>query len=334
MIRRMYARATARYPLLQIVVPLVLLAFIAGSVVLAWRTFGFDWTRPDGDPWNYLAAGERLNAGHPLYELSPGDRPVVIVPPFWTVPLLGPPPIAVFWRPLAALGESSMLLWGIAGMVGVVGSAVFLARRGAFLIVAILAIDLTLTVLSGNASGLVLPMLIAAWALRDRPWIVGSLVAVAGAVKVLPLVLGIWLLVTGRRRAIAAALAVSLAIFVVSIAGAGPASFADWLQAATSAAPSPKSLAAWTGLPNWLIVVAFAVPIVLFGRRDRLSFGAAIVATAFATPAYYFSASVLLAALPVWHDKRPRGEVSSPGTPDPRWVRSPQEPALPTGLSR
>ena len=320
MIWRRYARVTALYPLLRIAVPLVLLAFIAASLVMAWRTFGFDWARPDGDPWNYLAAGERLNAGHPLYELSPGDRLVVIVPPFWTVPLLAPPPIAVFWRPLAVLGESSMLLWGLAGMIGVLGSAVFLARHGALLIVAIFAIDLCLTVLSGNATAVVLPMLIAAWALRDRPWIVGSLVAIAGAIKVLPLVLGIWLIVTGRRRAIAASLAVGLAILVASLVGAGPDSFVDWFQSATTAAPSPKSLAALTGLPIWLVVVAFAVPIVLLGRWDRLSFGAAILATAVATPAYYFSAWALLAALPVWRDQRPQSDASSPGPEDRTWL--------------
>lgn len=302
MIWRIHDRATARYPLLRRAVPLVLLAFIAASLVMAWRTFGLDWARPDGDPWNYLAAGERLNAGHQLYALSPGDRPVVIVPPYWTVPLLAPPPIAVFWRPLALLGETSMLLWGLAGLLGVLGSAVFLARHGALLIVAILGVDLSLTFLSGNASAVVLPMLIAAWAVRDRPWIVGSLIAVAGAVKLLPLLLGIWLIVTGRWRAAAATLIVGLAILAVSLVGAGPEAFVDWFRSATSAAPSPKSFAALTGLPTWLVVVAFGLPIALLGRWDRLSFGAAIVATAVATPAYYFSAWVLLAALPLWRD--------------------------------
>ena len=309
MIWRIHDRVTARYPLLRRAVPLVLLAFIAASLVMAWRTFGLDWARPDGDPWNYLAAGERLNSGHPLYALSPDDRPVVIAPPYWTVPLLAPPPIAVFWRPLALVGDSSMLLWGLAGLIGVAGSAIFLARHSALLVVAIFGIDLSLTVLSGNASAVVLPMLIAAWALRDRPWIVGSLVAVAGAVKLLPLLLGLWLIVTGRWRAAAASLIVGLAILVVSLAGAGPDAFVDWFRSATTAAPSPKSLAALTGLPTWLVVVPVAVPIALLGRWDRWSFGAAIVATAVATPAYYFSAWVLLAALPVWRDRRTENDT-------------------------
>ena len=313
--RRLYERSTARYPSLAVVVPVVLLVVIAVSAILAWQAFGFDWTRPDGDPWNYLAAGERLNAGHPLYVLSPGDRPVVIAPPYWTVPLLAPPPIAVFWRPLALLGESSMLLWGLAGLMGVLGSAIFLARRGALLVVAILATDLALTVLSGNASALILPMLIGAWVYRDRPWIAGALVAVAGAVKLLPLVLVLWLVVTGRWKAGFAALAVGVAILVVSLLGAGPDAFVAWFESARTAAPSPNSVAARAGLPTWLVVVALAVPIALLGRWDRLSFGAAILATAFATPAYYFSAWALLAALPFWRDQRPQGDASSPGSP-------------------
>ena len=72
---------------------------------------GFDPTRPGSDAWNYLAAGERLNAGHPLYALSAGRPTVPLAPPYWSVPLLAPPPIAVLWRPLALLGDASMVLW-------------------------------------------------------------------------------------------------------------------------------------------------------------------------------------------------------------------------------
>lgn len=303
MIQQAYARLVARYPLLVVFIPVVLLVVIALSGVIAWRVFGFDWSRPDGDPWNYLAAGERLNAGHPLYALSQGDRPVVIAPPYWTVPLLAPPPIAVFWRPLAALGEPSMLLWGLAGLVGAAGSALFLARRGALLVVAILAIELWLTVFSGNATSLVLPMLIGAWEMRERPWAVGSLVAVAASVKVLPVLLVLWLIATGRWRAVLATATVGLAILLVSLIGAGSSSFVDWFAAAAVAAPSPTSIATRFGAAPWIVAAVLALPIILLGRRDRWCFGAAIVATTFATPAFYFSAWALLAALPIWRDR-------------------------------
>src|SRR5438093_1020563 len=92
----------------------VLIGIAVALCITAAAVFGFHPTRPDGDAWNYLAAGERLNAGHPLYALSPGDRPVTLVPPYWSVPLLAPPPIAVAWRPLAVFGEPAMVAWGVA----------------------------------------------------------------------------------------------------------------------------------------------------------------------------------------------------------------------------
>lgn len=285
------------------VIPVVLLTIIAMSIVVSLRTFGFDYDRSDGDPWNYLAAGERLNAGHQLYALSPGDRPVNIVPPYWTVPLLAPPPIAVLWRPLAALGESSLWLWGLVGLAGIVGSAVFLGRRGALLVVAVLALPLALTALSGNASSLVLPALILAWQFRDRPWVVGTLVAVAAAIKLTPLVLVLWMIATGRWRAVAATMVAGASIIVVSVPLAGPGVYADWWQSAMTAAPSPDSLATLLGVPTTLVAGLLAVPVLLAWRRDRWSFGAAIVAAALATPAVYFSAYALLAALPLWRDR-------------------------------
>src|SRR5687767_7625010 len=48
------------------------------------------------DPSNYYAAGLRLNSGHPLYRLSPGDRPVpLLAPPHSDAALLSPPLLGV-----------------------------------------------------------------------------------------------------------------------------------------------------------------------------------------------------------------------------------------------
>ena len=285
---------------------------IVVSVWLSFQTFGLDWTRSDGDPWNYLAAGERLNDGHPLYKLSPGDRPVIIAPPYWSVPLLAPPPIAVVWRPLAALGPASMWLWGLACLMCVVGSSLYLARRGAHWFVAILATSLSLTALSGNASAVVLPMLLGAWVSRDRPWIVGTLIAAAAAIKLTPIMLVIWLVGTRRWRAIGATVVAGLAILLVSILGAGPGSYADWLAGATSAAPSPSAIATALGVSPALVIVLFSVPILLLWGRDKLSFGAAVVAAALATPALYFSAFALLtAAISPWIRAERRAERKS-----------------------
>src|SRR5205823_2822366 len=92
---RMPARFVGPTRLICIVVPLAALF----AVMAMWLRAG---SQP-GDAYTYLAAGQRLNAGHQLYALSPGDNPVQLNPPYWTVPLLSPPFMAVLWRPLALL---------------------------------------------------------------------------------------------------------------------------------------------------------------------------------------------------------------------------------------
>ena len=140
---------------------LAYIATLATTVLMALaigvRMGGIGWLDVSGDPWNYLAAGERLNAGHPLYELSPGDREVILQPPYWSVPLLAPPPIAVAWRPLALLGQPAMVLWGVVSLVGVVGTIIYLLSIGRVLVVAILIASLTMTAVAGNFSALLLP---------------------------------------------------------------------------------------------------------------------------------------------------------------------------------
>jgi hypothetical protein len=151
---------------------LAYIATLATTVLMALaigiRMGGIGWLDESGDPWNYLAAGERLNAGHPLYELSEGDREVILQPPYWSVPLLAPPPIAVAWRPLAVLGPPSMVLWGVLGLVGIVGTVIYLLSIGRVLVVAILIASFTMTAVAGNFSALLLPGLILIWIHRHR----------------------------------------------------------------------------------------------------------------------------------------------------------------------
>ena len=52
------------------------------------------------DAYTYFAAAQRLNVHHVLYRLSPGDIRIALHPPYWSVPILSPPFMAVIWRPL------------------------------------------------------------------------------------------------------------------------------------------------------------------------------------------------------------------------------------------
>ena len=174
------------------------------------------------DAWNYLAAGERLNAGHPLYALSPGDRPVPLAPPYWTVPLLAPPPIAVAWRPLALLGDPAMGVWAGAGLIVTLLTAGTLLAGGGIAVAAIIALmsaPLALQSLSGNVNGLLFGALVVAWLARDRAPIVGTLVAAAIAIKLTPVLLLVWLASAGRWRALGATLVALAVIGVVSLLG-------------------------------------------------------------------------------------------------------------------
>src|SRR5256885_12201688 len=82
-----------------------------------------------GDAMTYYAAAQRLNDGHQLYALTTGDIAIELRPPFWTVPLLSPPFIAVLWRPLEALGISGVFIWMGALSAGMMSAAVILFRR-------------------------------------------------------------------------------------------------------------------------------------------------------------------------------------------------------------
>jgi Glycosyltransferase family 87 len=283
---------------------------LVGASVAIWliavRTFGFDPGVQGSDAWNYLAAGERLNAGHPLYALSAGDRPTQIVPPYWTVPLLSPPPIAVLWRPLALLGDLAMTLWASAGLALTVGTAAWLLARGGLVvaaIVALFALALAEQSLAGNVNAFLFLILTLAWAGRDRWRLVGGLLAVAIAIKLTPAILLIWLASTGRWRAVGGALLGLAVIALVSLAGAGIQNHLDWLASVPGAVPVPTSVAGLTGLPSTLVIAGVVLGVLGISRLgdERLTFSAAVVGTALASPALYLGTlGIAAAAAAAW----------------------------------
>jgi hypothetical protein len=284
----------------------VLIGLTVTVWIAAYGVFGFRPTRPDGDAWNYLAAGERLNAGHPLYALRADDRPVVLVPPYWSVPLLSPPPIAVAWRVLAPLGDLAMILWGLACLATTLVGQVILLVRGNLrvtLVATALAAPLAIQGLSGNVNGLLFGGLLAAWALRDRALPVGAVVAIGVAIKLTPGLLAIWLVKAGRWQALVATVATGTVIGLVSLVGAGVDNHIDWLRSVPTSQPAPGSLATLFGVsPLVVLVVLGAIAVVVARLGDaRWAFAGAVVATTLASPALYLGhLGLAAAALAPW----------------------------------
>jgi len=88
---------------------------IAAIGVATVAVFVFSWFAAGnvpGDAVTYAAAGQRLNAGHEIYRLLPGDNLVLMEPPYPPYPLLSPPLVAVIFRPLAVLpGLAGAWVW-------------------------------------------------------------------------------------------------------------------------------------------------------------------------------------------------------------------------------
>ena len=202
-------------------VALVATAFalvVAGAIVMISAP---GWFPPDAN--TYRSAAERLNAGHDLYRLVAGDRPMFLVS---SVPLLSPPPIAVAWRPLALLGDASLYLWWGCCVAAVLAALTLLARRRPVeTSIAMLAlyIPLVLVLEWSNVDGYFLLMLVGTWlaARSGRDVAAGGLVATMIAFKLTPMPLALWLLAVGRYRAFAACVAFGFLWLAVSLAGAG-----------------------------------------------------------------------------------------------------------------
>jgi hypothetical protein len=271
------------------------------------------------DTSNYFAAGQRLNAGHPLYSLTPGDRNVPIDPPFFFVPLLSPPPIAVVWRPLALVGDAGMWAWWIgtiAVSLVVVGWLLSGANLAQLAGVALLGQAIALTTWSGNVNGIVAALIAGSWvaSVRGRSSLAGSAIAMAAALKLGPLLLGWWLIV--RRdwvavRAFAVTLAVVGAITVVGAGAANDLAYLKVMRDTTVIGPTGLSIAGLLdsiGVPAQiaasatLLFIGFAMASIwLLRRHAGASFAISVVSTVFATPVVLFgNFAIFVAALVPW----------------------------------
>jgi hypothetical protein len=253
------------------------------------------------DATTYLAAGERLNAGHHLYALSAGDRPVLLSPPFVTVPLLYPPFIAVIWRPLAMAGEIARIGWWLGAALAtlaVVGYVTARANPWSLVLLLFLSIGIGEEIVVGNLDGYILLGLALLWLYRDRPWS-GAVLGLMVAVKVAPVVLGLWVL--GQRRWAVAGLAIitGLVCLVTGIVFAGWSAHLEYVHIASSIYPSRISLAGITGQAGMTIIaIGIGAAAIWVSRvNEGLSFRLAVLTMVFGSPVVNVHTLVLLVAV-------------------------------------
>lgn len=296
----------------------VVLPALGGGVLATILVVYFQRGFIPGDSFTYLAAGERLNAGHSLYALVPGDRPVDLHPPFWTVPFLSPPPMGVLMRPFALLpGDTGAYAWWAACLVAIgVVLAALVRRRPATTSAAVilLAIPLSYEIGVGNVNGLLLAAAIGCWILvRDgRAAVAGPLAAVMFAAKLTPLPVSAWVVGAGGRRGLGGLLGGLVVVGLVSLLGAGLEAHFTYLDVARTTATtglspfSPGDLARSLGLPDpvpYLVPTALLVggsllAWLLAGRgRPAAGFFVAVVAWTVGSPVVNINTPALLLAL-------------------------------------
>jgi Glycosyltransferase family 87 len=306
-------------------VALVLLAWVLYQVV----TLRTDLLHPldiGSDSWTYAAAGQRVFAGHPLYALAAGDRPVFDYnPPFWSVPILSPPGAGLLWTLPASIGLSAQAIdaWWIAGAILTLGWTTVVLVRGP-LAAAVLAVAVgpltALTALSGNLNALLMPLLVVTWYLamtgesRRREFLAGLMVGVGAWTKLTPILLLPWFIACRRWSAVAGAIVglgvLGLAGLVVGGWDAHVAYLSIGRQAATAGAtgPGPTSLLLQLGIAPGLAALAplgiagsSAALMALLRDRPKWGFVVAVVAATLVLPVLRLeSYSMLVAVAAPW----------------------------------
>lgn len=290
---------------------------LAIGLVIAIQTVYFDRGFIPGDAFTYLAAGERLNDGHLLYALSPGDRPVDLKPPYWTVPLLSPPPIAVLFRPLALIpNDLGPYVWWAVCIASIAGTTLVMMRRRPILIgiaVFVLSIPLVYEIGVGNLNALLIAGIVGAWYLlvRGRDIAAGAVIAGMTALKLTPVVLAWWLITQRRWGAVRAFIVAGLVLAAVSVLGAGLSTHFEYLgiiRQTSTVGTSDLSLAGMarfvgvdpsiaSALPAVALVLGF-VAMWFLRERPGLAYAAAVVTMLLGSPVVNVNwFTVLLAAL-------------------------------------
>jgi hypothetical protein len=273
---------------------------------------------PGRDIHNYILAGLRLNAGHPLYTYGPGDERV-IDDGSAAYALYSPPLVAVLFRLIVLLPANGEYVWWIAMDALELLALAMLIRRAPLLAgVALIVLGVPIGVLLefGNVDCLVAFGMLVAWR-----WLVDGhderaaiLIAVLASLKLTPIIFVWWLWLTGRRRAAVVAIGIGIVCALVAMLGSEPLIMAKFVQVTTSNVAGPATttgaagLADILGLPSalyaWLprvILVSGIGAMWVLRRRPGISFaiGASLMWLASPIASVHTPALLLVALAPL-----------------------------------
>ena len=319
---------------------LLAIAFVVVAAALLLEFLASYFTRGfiPGDATVYLAGGERLNAGHPLYELSPGDRPVGLKPPFWTVPLLSPPFIAVLFRPLALFPpDIGAYVWW-AGTLSAFAWILFtFVRRQPILTslaVVVLVVPLTYEIGVGNVNAfLILGAVLAwKWTTEGQDERAGAATALAVVLKVSPVVLAWWLFTQRRWRSVRAGLIAGAVLLAISLLGAGLDAHLRYIEITRDTAASGQSELSLAGLAKavgmapaianlvpTIVLVAGVLAVLALRGRPGMAFAVAVATMTLGSPVVNINSyAMLLGCLApwIWPAREPAAAAALSASPE------------------
>jgi glycosyl transferase family 87 len=230
--RRPVSRATVRrspsHVVIAAVVGIVLIVVLAKIAArfyydpALWALAGW-WVPPDAGI--FIMAGDKILAGEsPYLDVSAlGDNVDA------SLGYVYPPLLAIAISPLSLLpGSTAAMLWSVVLIACVVGALWLLGVRDwRCYLVALLWPFNRVALDWGRIDPLLVLLVAAAWRFRDRPWSAAASTGAAVATKLFLWPVVFWLLVTGRRRAAALSVVMTLGLILLPWAAIG---FADLLQ--------------------------------------------------------------------------------------------------------
>jgi Glycosyltransferase family 87 len=271
-------------------------------------TLGFDYLSYDSAVRRFLAGGILYDQS---FTVTGGFGLFYYPPPFvlLAIPLTILPPAAAAWAFTAILLATFFLAVAIL--------PVALRVRWTILLLGGLSWPLIYAIKLGQVGPILLLLFVIGWRWMDKPWRLGTATAIGIAIKIQPaLVLG-WALLTGRRRAVIAGLAVFAVLALAATLIAGPTS---WVDQATLLARLSKPIAtpnnytpgriafeagfseaaAWAvQLANWAFV-AVVVVYAIFRATPVASYLAVVVASQLISPILWDHYALMLLIPVAW----------------------------------